>query len=410
MNSQSTKPRHKISKRETGILRRLFQLNSAVYQKSSNDGKNKIQEENKNINLSNNNIPENNISLVKKPEKVEERILDFKLFHNKKLNPILKLGCRYIHKENQLSLLDKKKSVIKIQSIFRSYLFKKHFIIKVEEEIEKKGIEEIILIQSLIRQYLVGIKIRKLFLRDEIVDKREECADKVINFFKSMYIKNEITIKAIKESIIKTREKSAEKIQHVYKGYKYYSQFKKLRNEMKNNYFITYPFYAKTVELKVFFPGSSTAINIGMFNSPSKQFPFEYNEFLNMFVLSIPPETFLSGEYRCQFLIDGFISCDGRFPNVEFNDGNLYNIVRFDVEKKKIPDNYNDFGNSQEPPDNQSIDSKKSEELIENVKKVRESINPGVEFDLQGELLGKKSEERMDEMKNLSFSQFNIDY
>ena len=58
--------------------------------------------------------------------------------------------------------------------------------------------------------------------------------------------------------------------------------------------------------------------------------------------------------------------------------------------RKKIPDNYNDFGNAQEPPDMSSIDSKKSEELIENVKKVRESINPGVEFDLQGELLGKK--------------------
>ena len=51
MNSQSTKPRHKISKRETGILRRLFQLNNAIYQKSSNDGKNKIQEENKNTTL-----------------------------------------------------------------------------------------------------------------------------------------------------------------------------------------------------------------------------------------------------------------------------------------------------------------------------------------------------------------------
>ena len=136
--------------------------------------------------------------MIKKPEKIEEKLLDFKSFQNKKLTPILKLGCRYIHKENQLSLLDKKKSVIKIQSIFRSYLFKKHFNLKVEEEIEKKGIEEIILIQSLIRQYLVGIKIRKLFLRDEIVDKREECADKVINLFKSIYIKNEITIKAIK--------------------------------------------------------------------------------------------------------------------------------------------------------------------------------------------------------------------
>ena len=52
MNSKG-KQRHKISKRETGILRRLFQLNSAIYQKSSNESKNKIQEINKNITLTN---------------------------------------------------------------------------------------------------------------------------------------------------------------------------------------------------------------------------------------------------------------------------------------------------------------------------------------------------------------------
>ena len=402
MNSKG-KQRHKISKRETGILRRLFQLNSLNYQKTSNLEKNKSEEKT----IITNNIPENNISLIKKPEKIEEKLLDFKSFQNKKLTPILKLGCRYIHKENQLSLLDKKKSITKIQSVFRSYLFKKNFNIKIEEEIEKKGIEEIILIQSLIRRYLVGIKVRKLIIRDGIVDERENCADKIINIFKSIYIKNEIGKHSLMENILKIREKSAEKIQEAYKGYKYYSSFQKLRKEMKENYFITYPFYAKSIELKIYFPGSSTAINLGIFNSPTKVFPFKYNEFLEMYYLSIPPETFPSGEYRCQFIIDGFNSCDGRYPNVEFSDGNLYNVVRFDVERKNIPDNYNDFGNAKEPPDAQSIDSQISEEFNNKFKKFNDNGN---QFDLQGELYGKNSEERMEEMKNLSFSQFNIDY
>ena len=402
MNSKG-KQRHKISKRETGILRRLFQLNSLNYQKTSNLEKNKSEEKN----IISNNIPENNISLIKKPEKIEEKLLDFKSFQNKKLTPILKLGCRYIHKENQLSLLDKKKSITKIQSVFRSYLFKKNFNIKIEEEIEKKGIEEIILIQSLIRRYLVGIKVRKLIIRDGIVDERENCADKIINIFKSIYIKNEIGKHSLMENILKIREKSAEKIQKAYKGYKYYSSFQKLRKEMKENYFITYPFYAKSIELKIYFPGSSTAINLGIFNSPTKVFPFKYNEFLEMYILSIPPETFPSGEYRCQFIIDGFNSCDGRYPNVEFSDGNLYNVVRFDVERKNIPDNYNDFGNAKEPPDAQSVDSQISEEFNNKFKKFNDNGN---QFDLQGELYGKNSEERMEEMKNLSFSQFNIDY
>ena len=402
MNSKG-KQRHKISKRETGILRRLFQLNSLNYQTTSNLEKNKSEEKN----IISNNFPENNISLIKKPEKIEEKLLDFKSFQNKKLTPILKLGCRYIHKENQLSLLDKKKSITKIQSVFRSYLFKKNFNIKIEEEIEKKGIEEIILIQSLIRRYLVGIKVRKLIIRDGIVDEREICADKIINIFKSIYIKNEIGKHSLMENILKIREKSAEKIQEAYKGYKHYSSFQKLRKEMKENYFITYPFYAKSIELKIYFPGSSTAINLGIFNSPTKVFPFKYNEFLEMYILSIPPETFPSGEYRCQFIIDGFNSCDGRYPNVEFSDGNLYNVVRFDVERKNIPDNYNDFGNAKEPPDAQSIDSQISEEFNNKFKKFNDNGN---QFDLQGELYGKNSEERMEEMKNLSFSQFNIDY
>ena len=177
---------------------------------------------------------------------------------------------------------------------------------------------------------------------------------------------------------------------------------------MTETYFITYPFFAKKVELRVFLPGSSTSINIGIFNNSFKQFPFVYNEFLGIFILSIPPSTFPSGQYRCQFIIDGFASCDGRFPNVEFEDGTLYNMVGFFVDKKSIPDNYDDFGNSQEPPDMESSNSGKSEDLLENLKNLRESGKQN--YDLDAELYGRRCEDRMDEMRKRSFSNFHIDY
>ena len=409
MSSQQPKTRHKISKRETGILRRLFQLNSVAYQRSSQTEKSKQNEIKNNIpSHSQIETPENNISLIKKPEKVEEKTLDFKTYKNKTISPLLRLGCRFINNELQLSFIDKIISIVKIQSVFRSYMFKKHFTIQVEEEIEKKGIDEIILLQSLIRQYLVGIKIRKNYLRDNIEFERDICADKIQNLFKLLYDKNQIGMIALKENIIKSRENAAKKIQHTFKGYQFYSNFQKLRKQMKESYFITYPFYAKKVELRVFLPGSSTSINIGLFNNSFKQFPFVYNDFLGMFILSIQPNTFPSGQYRCQFIIDGFASCDGRFPNVEFEDGNLYNMVNFYILKKTIPDNYNDFGNSQEPPDMSSVDSKKSEEFFENLKNLRENGKQG--YDLEAELYGRKPQDRMEEMRKLSFSNFHIDY
>ena len=92
-------------------------------------------------------------------------------------------------------------------------MFKNHFTIQVEEEIEKKRIEEIILLQSLIRQYLVGIKIRRNFLRDNIEFERVKCAHKIQNLFKLMYDKNQIGIIDLKDNIIKSRENAAKKIQ-----------------------------------------------------------------------------------------------------------------------------------------------------------------------------------------------------
>ena len=123
MSSEQPKTRHKISKRETGIWRRLFQLNSVAYQRSLQAEKSKPNEIQTNIlSYSQIDIPGNNISLIKKPEKVEEKTLDFKIYKNKTISPLLRLDCRFINNELQLSFIDKIISIVKIQSVFRSYM------------------------------------------------------------------------------------------------------------------------------------------------------------------------------------------------------------------------------------------------------------------------------------------------
>jgi hypothetical protein len=70
-----------------------------------------------------------------------------------------------------------------------------------------------------------------------------------------------------------------------------------------------------------------------------------------IFILYIPFENLTPGKYRCQLLVDGILTCDGRFPFVECNKGKFYNIIKFmefecDVEKyNSIHENNNNDDN-----------------------------------------------------------------
>lgn len=101
----------------------------------------------------------------------------------------------------------------------------------------------------------------------------------------------------------------------------------KLLFKERNYYKIIYPFKAKTVKLQIF---------INLFEY--KVFDFHFCNIEDSFVLYLDPHWIFKDKYRVQFVVDGYITCDGRYPLIEFNDGNYYNVIdfsTFDNELKK---------------------------------------------------------------------------
>jgi hypothetical protein len=100
---------------------------------------------------------------------------------------------------------------------------------------------------------------------------------------------------------------------------------KKLLNMERNKYKITYPFKAKTVQIKIF-----------LSQWEYKIFDFYYCKVQNIFVVYIDPIWFLKERYRVQFIVDDCITCDGSYPHIEFNDGNYYNVIDFCALDNKL--------------------------------------------------------------------------
>ena len=81
----------------------------------------------------------------------QEKILSFNNITSQKYN---KTYNRYIKQNKQYSFINLVKKSIKIQSVFRSYLFRKHFYKSIIENLNKICLNSIIKIQCFIRQKL----------------------------------------------------------------------------------------------------------------------------------------------------------------------------------------------------------------------------------------------------------------
>ena len=154
------------------------------------------------------------------------------------------------------------------------------------------------------------------------------------------------------------------KIQFFIKTYLTHKLTLKILTKNKSNYFITYPYYEKnSVQIKIFHNQSSNFLknNIYYFlNDNYDLYNFVICPLRKIFVLYIPFENLSPGKYRCQLLVDGVLTCDGRFPFVECNKGKFYNIIKFkefncDVQKyNSIHDDDDDFNNQN---DNHIVDN-----------------------------------------------------
>jgi len=393
----------KITKRESTILRKLFKMDQP--EKTPENKLNQSYSFTNDKNLSFQQIKNlSSESLIKKPIEIKDKILDFNFFKQKKIPSHLKIMYRFANKEAHLSLLDKIQSIIIIQTHYRRYISQKHFIKKTEEMIEKKGLESVIFLQSYLRLFLTNLKVKKNILKNYLKSQRKNAVMKIIKNIYLLFLSNNFKKNLLKKNIKKIRNENIIKIQCNLRRFLYYKKFKEFKNKFQNNYYLIYPFYAKKVEIKIF-------TTEGLKNS-IKLYQFEYSKFLECFILFIDQNDFPSGKYRCQFIVDGSVTCDGRFPHIEFTDGIFYNLVDISLRKghKMVDVNYNDYDNEEIDENEINVDGNLSDNVfLDGMKNNKEEDEEDEEF-IKKELVGRKPFCKLDEIRKISFSNFDINY
>ncbi len=303
----------------------------------------------------------NKQSLNKSNKEYKEKILSFSKILTQKYN---KTFNRYIKQNKRFSFLDKVKKSIKIQSVFRSYIFRIKFFKSMIEKLKNQCIKSIIKIQSFIRQKL-SLKHAKIEMINYIILKNyKEKEKKLENVFNTFYNIVKFKDYFLTYDLIKRRYESAKKIQSIFRGNQIYKKIQNIIKKMKTLYTITYPFYAHEVEIRIHVLMNNLIIGkFGELKFSIRTYKFEYNPILKLFILFIEPSELESGKYRCQLIVDNIITCDGRYPHIEFSDGKLYNLINFKI--------YNKFNF------NKIIDDNEQESPSDDIDNTNQSLNNG---------------------------------
>ena len=284
---------------------------------------------------------------IEYPNSKNESVLNFQKFNNfsfdifekkkskKKIenfSPLFQYGAQYIINDIHSSLCDNIKSIIKIQSCVRGFLFKKKLIINNLNKayFEKKSLNAIIKIQKNLKGLLGRINIRKIILIKHIFQRRKSAIELIIKRFKYYLKVIKIKKKIFIEYYLEQRKQKANYIQDTYKNYKFYKEFKKLKKEIDKSYFLYYPNKAKKVEIIIYLDdGDNNNINnkkASIKSIKSIKYSFSYNKLLKYFILLIDPCKIFSGKYKCQFVVNDIIIFDKRYPTIQCNNC-FFNII-----------------------------------------------------------------------------------
>ena len=171
------------------------------------------------------------------------------------------------------------------------------------------------------RDFKVNHLIR-LILKDRI-----KKSDKLKEAFRSYKSKIEAKQKLFINAVLKERNEKILFLQGFFKARFAHNNLNQLLQSEKSKYIITYPYYAKKVQLKLFFDHKLKV---------SKVFDFEYCSIRKMFLLKINHSDLKPGKYFCQLIVDNYINSDDRYPLVEGKDGHYYNIIEF-IQKGQNP-------------------------------------------------------------------------
>ena len=249
---------------------------------------------------------------------------------------------RLINYYNKIYLFQKIKKIIIIQKYYLGYLTRRLLNQMINEIIKQRLIKKLIHIQKNIRRFLIKKHYKKFIIIKFILNERKKYYKKIYKFQYKYHKKLLLKKGLILENILNNFLKKMLKIQFFIKTYLTHKLTLKILTKNKSNFFITYPYYAKnSVQIKIFHNKSNNFLKNNIYYFLNDNFDL-YNFYMcplrKIFILYIPFENLTPGKYRCQLLVDGILTCDGRFPFVECNKGKFYNIIKFmefecDVEK-----------------------------------------------------------------------------
>lgn len=230
---------------------------------------------------------------------------------------------RYFNHKKHCSFIDKITQTIRIQSFWRSFILRKKFFTQIRIALNKTALISVIKIQSFIRKQLTIKHVKTFCVLNSIIKKRINSEEKINNIIESFYNVNAFKTSYLLNELIEYRKKSILKIQSYYRMRLTQKKIEALLQKIKTHYTITYPFYAKKVQLKVYILLTST------FRFITKTYDFIIDPILNTFILFIDYNEFEPAKYKCQLIVDSEVTCDGRFPHIELNDGKFYNLINF---------------------------------------------------------------------------------
>ena len=271
----------------------------------------------------------------------KKELLNFTSYYNRRLFS-QNIG-RYIHYKENDYLIKKTESIIIIQKFIRGWLVRNSLNKLVNYIIRYRLLKHIIIIQKNYKRYFVRKKIRQYLIIRKILYIRKKNWLLIEKYIQKFIYKKKVKKYIIITKILKQRLKKILFLQSAIKTFYMSKLCKEIINYEKYHYVLTYPFIAKTVQLKLFWNNSNVILKNNSYcnlNDKYDIFDFEICPIRKIFILYICTENINPGKYRCQFIINGITTCDGRFPHIKCNRNQFYNILNFDPWKTHL-ENYN---------------------------------------------------------------------
>lgn len=287
-------------------------------------------------------------------------------------------------------------TIIKLQANIRAYLSRRTIQRIINNMIIEKSTKCIISVQSHFRQFNQLKKTKIEALQKKVIDERKEKCNVMINQLYSYYQSINNKKKVIIDKLLNDRKEKIILIQGVFKKVKLMKLVKTIIAYEKNNYVLTYPFYSKRIQIKLYLDthfGLKSKYKFIIPLAPKyKLYSFEFCRLRKMFVLYIKKEELVAGKYRCQLIVDGCVTCDGRFPHFECEDGQFYNLIEFN-QGKVAPSGETKKTNGSDNESKDSLSDKNNKKYIsrdEEDKKVYSTLKKNLEANPPNCLYNKK--------------------